>query len=461
MYRRLLLGAGHPGQLRVSRRTESRSGDRNSGNLPRPRPVGRDGALMPRLVSHPDEVKVVSKRFGMGAANIDRYVELGGYESARKCLAQGPEWIIEEMKSSSLRGRGGAGFPTGLKWSFVPKQSAKPKYVLVNGDESEPGTCKDHLIFLHDPHAIIEGTIIAGLAIGAKTGFIYLRGEYRYLIEIMEKAVADAYAKGFLGKNIFGAGNETTGTEFQIITQSGAGAYEVGEESALMESLEGKRGIPRIRPPFPAVVGLWGGPTVINNAETLASVPHIMLGGADWFAKIGTPKNGGTRLFCLSGNIAKPGVYELPMGYNLKKMIYEVGGGIPNGRKLKAIVPGGASCPCLTADEIDVNMDFDSLAKAGSMLGSGGVVVVDDAQCIVKFALRTMKFYRHESCGWCIPCREGTDWLKKTLVRFHAGAGQMKDIDNMQYLAENMLGRTFCPLGDAAAMPTIAFVRKV
>src|SRR6202522_551579 len=322
MYRRLLLGAGHPGQLRVSRRTESRSGDRNSGNLPRPRPVGRDGALMPRLVSHPDEVKVVSKRFGMGAANIDRYVELGGYESARKCLAQGPEWIIEEMKSSSLRGRGGAGFPTGLKWSFVPKQSAKPKYVLVNGDESEPGTCKDHLIFLHDPHAIIEGTIIAGLAIGAKTGFIYLRGEYRYLIEIMEKAVADAYAKGFLGKNIFGAGNETTGTEFQIITQSGAGAYEVGEESALMESLEGKRGIPRIRPPFPAVVGLWGGPTVINNAETLASVPHILLGGAEWFAKLGPPKNGGTRLFCLSGHLNHPGVYELPMGYNLKRMIY-------------------------------------------------------------------------------------------------------------------------------------------
>src|SRR5580698_10943506 len=233
---------------------------------------GQKGAdPVPKLVSHPDEVKVVSQRFGMGAANIDRYIELGGYSATKKCLEQGSEWIIEEMKASSLRGRGGAGFPTGLKWSFVPKQSVKPKYVLVNGDESEPGTCKDHLIFLHDPHAVIEGTIIAGLAIGAKTGFIYLRGEYRYLLEIMERAVADAYAKGFLGKNIFGSE-----TEFQIITQTGAGAYEVGEESALMESLEGKRGIPRIKPPFPAVVGLYGGPTVINNAETIASVPHII-----------------------------------------------------------------------------------------------------------------------------------------------------------------------------------------
>src|ERR1700677_750127 len=314
---------------------------------------------MPRLVSHPDEVKLVSRRFGMGAANIDRYIELGGYEAVKKCLAQGPEWIIEEMKSSSLRGRGGAGFPTGLKWSFVPKQSAKPKYVLVNGDESEPGTCKDHLIFLHDPHSVIEGTIIAGLAIGAKTGFIYLRGEYRYLLEIMEKAVADAYAKGFLGKNIFGSE-----TEFQVITQSGAGAYEVGEESALMESLEGKRGIPRIKPPFPAVVGLYGGPTVINNAETIATAPHILLMGGEAYAKLGSERNGGTRLFSLSGHVERPGVYELPMGYSLRKAIYDVAGGIKDGKKLKAIVPGGASCPVLTADEIDVGLDFDQMGKA-------------------------------------------------------------------------------------------------
>ena len=411
---------------------------------------------MPTLVSHPDEVKVLSKRFGMGAANIDRYLELDGYKATQKAIAEGPDWIINTMKASGLRGRGGAGFPTGMKWSFVPKVSEKPKYILVNGDESEPGTCKDHLVFREDPHAVIEGTIIAGLAIGSKMGFIYLRGEYRYLLNIVEKAVADAYAKGFLGKNIFG--NE--GVDFDIITQTGAGAYEVGEESALMESLEGKRGIPRIKPPFPAVVGLYGGPTVINNAETIASVPHIFAMGGAAYAAVGSERNGGTRLFGLSGHIARPGIYELPMGYSLRKMIYEVGGGIRGGRALKAVVPGGSSTPVLLPSEIDIGMDFDQVGKAGSMLGSGAVVVLDDQTCIVEFALRTISFYAHESCGWCIPCREGTDWLKKSLTRFHAGFGTMKDIDNIQYLAENMMGRTFCPLGDAAAMPTIGFVKK-
>src|SRR5581483_577675 len=410
---------------------------------------------MADLVSHSDEVKVISKRFGQGATNIDRYVELDGYKAVRKALGMQPEVIINDVKNSGLRGRGGAGFNTGLKWSFVPKQSANPKYILCNGDESEPGTCKDRLIFEHDPHSVIEGVMIAGIAVGAHKGYIYIRGEYRYLSEIMHKAIADAYAKGFLGRNIFGSGYD-----FDVYWHGGAGAYEVGEESALMESLEGKRGIPRIRPPFPAVVGLWGGPTVINNVETLASVPHVIVGGGTWFAGLGTPKNGGTRLFCLSGHLNRPGVYELPMGYTLKKMIYEVGGGIPNGRNLKAVTPGGSSTPVLTASECDVGMDFDQLMKAGSMLGSGGVVVLDDSTCMVKYALRIMMFYRHESCGWCIPCREGTDWLEKTLKRFHAGGGLKKDIGNIQYLAENMLGRTFCPLGDAAAMPTISIVKK-
>jgi NADH-quinone oxidoreductase subunit F len=410
---------------------------------------------MAYLVSHPDEVKIISRRFGMGAADIDRYLELDGYKAVQKALQIGPEAVINEMKASNLRGRGGAGFPTGMKWSFVPKESAKPKYVLCNGDESEPGTCKDRLIFEHDPHAVIEGVMIAAIAIHSHQGYIYIRGEYRYLLEIMQKAIADAYAKGFLGKNIFGSGYD-----LDIYWHGGAGAYEVGEESALMESLEGKRGVPRIKPPFPAVVGLWGGPTVINNAETLATVPHIMLMGGQKYAEIGTPRNGGTRLFCLSGHVAKPGVYELPLGYNLKQMIYEVGGGIANGNKLKAVVPGGSSVPVLKAGEIDVAMDFDAMMKAGTMLGSGGVVVLDDQTCIVKFALRTMQFYKHESCGWCIPCREGTDWLQKTLRRFHAGGGVAKDIENIQYLAENMLGRTFCPLGDAAAMPTIGFITK-
>ncbi len=410
---------------------------------------------MAYLTTHPDVVPVVSYRFGKGATDIDRYLELEGYKAAQKCLDMEPDQIIADVKTSNLRGRGGAGFPTGMKWSFVPKDAPKDKYILVNGDESEPGTCKDRLIFEHDPHSVIEGALIAGLAINSKMGFIYLRGEYRYLIEIMEKAVADAYDRGFLGKGIFGSKRD-----FDVVVQTGAGAYEVGEESALMESLEGKRGVPRIKPPFPAVVGLYGGPTVINNAETLASVPHIFRLGAKAYADLGTERNGGTRLFCLSGHVEKPGVYELPMGYNLKKMIYEVGGGIPNGKKLKAVVPGGSSVPVLTADEIDVGMDFDQVAKAGSMLGSGGVVILDETTCMVEFALRTMAFYQHESCGWCIPCREGTDWLKKSLKRVHMGGGVDKDIDNMKYLAENMLGRTFCPLGDAAAMPTIAFVKK-
>ena len=265
---------------------------------------------------------------------------------------------------------------------------------------------------MHDPHAVIEGTIIAGLAIGAKLGFIYLRGEYRYLLKIMEKAVADAYTRGFLGKGIF-----FSKTDFDIVTHTGAGAYEVGEESALMESLEGKRGVPRIKPPFPAVVGLYGGPTVINNVETIATVPHVIEMGGAAYAAVGTPRNGGTRLFGISGHVERPGVYELPMGYNLKKMIYEVAGGIRGGRELKAVVPGGSSTPVLLPEEIDIGMDFDQVGKAGSMLGSGGVVVIDDQTCIVEFALRTISFYQHECCGWCIPCREGTDWLKKSITR--------------------------------------------
>ncbi len=410
---------------------------------------------MPSLSSHPDEVRVISRRFGQGAASLDRYLELDGYKAVQKALGLGAEGIINEVKASNLRGRGGAGFPTGMKWSFVPKESAKPKYVLCNGDESEPGTCKDRLILEHDPHSVIEGVVIAGLSINAKIGYVYIRGEYRYLVDIMRKALADAYARGFLGKNIFGSG-----VDFDVYWHTGAGAYEVGEESALMESLEGKRGVPRIRPPFPAVVGLWGGPTIINNVETLAAVPHIINGGGQWYAGLGTPKNGGTRLFCLSGHLNRPGVYELPLGYNLLKMINDVGGGVWKGRKLKAVTPGGSSTPVLKADECDVGMDFDQLMKAGSMLGSGGVVVLDDQTCMVKYAQRIMLFYQHESCGWCIPCREGTDWLKKTLNRFHTGGGVKKDIANIQYLAENMLGRTFCPLGDAAAMPTISIVKK-
>lgn len=406
--------------------------------------------------SSPLEVKVISRRFGiLNSASIDVYLQHDGYKALKKALEMKPDDVINEVKNSGLRGRGGAGFNAGMKWSFVPKQSAKPKFVVCNADESEPGTCKDRPLMEYDPHQMLEGIVIAGYAIQAHQGYIYIRGEYRYLLEIVDRAIGEAYANGFLGKNIQGSG-----FDFDLCTHTGAGAYECGEETALLNSLEGLRGYPRVKPPFPAVVGLYGGPTVINNVETLCSVPHILLNGAEWYAKLGTPKNGGTRLFCLSGHITRPGVYELPMGFPLRRMIEEVGGGVPEGRKVKCVIPGGSSCPVLTADEIDVPMDFDSLAKIGSMLGSGGVVVIDDNTCMVKVALRIMKFYAHESCGWCIPCREGTAWLKSLLERFHGGGALPDDPDTALDVSYNILGKTLCPLGDAAALPTISILRK-
>ncbi len=404
----------------------------------------------------PLEVKIISKRFGLpNSTSVDVYLQHGGYQALEKALAMKPEDVINEVKNSGLRGRGGAGFNTGMKWSFVPKQSAKPKYVVCNADESEPGTCKDRPLMEYDPHQLIEGIIIAGYAIQAHQGFIYIRGEYRYLLEIVDRALAEAYARGYLGKNLRGSG-----FDFEFCTHTGAGAYECGEETALLNSLEGLRGYPRVKPPFPAVVGLYGGPTVINNVETLANVPHIILNGAEWYAKLGSPKNGGTRLFCLSGHIARPGVYELPMGFPLRRMIEEVGGGVLGGKRLKAVIPGGSSCPVLTANEIDVAMDFDAVAKIGSMLGSGGVVVMDEDTCMVKVACRLMKFYAHESCGWCIPCREGTSWLEHLLERFHSGGALPDDPDTALDVAYNILGKTLCPLGDAAAMPTISLLKK-
>jgi NADH-quinone oxidoreductase subunit F len=306
-----------------------------------------------------------------------------------------------------------------------------------------------------DPHQLIEGMVIAGKAVGSHQGYIYIRGEYRYIIDIMDAAIAEAYAKNYLGKNIRGSG-----FDFELVTHTGAGAYECGEESALMESLEGKRGYPRIKPPFPAVVGLYGCPTVINNAESLSTIPAIILKGGEWYAGLGTPKNGGTRLYSISGHVNRPGIYELPLGFPLRKMIYEVAGGMRGGKKLKAVIPGGSSCPLLSADEIDVAMDFDSVAKIGSMLGSGGTVIMDEDTCMVDVARRIMHFYAHESCGWCIPCREGTAWLKKMLDRFHAGYGREEDIPLIAELSQNILGRSFCPLGDAAALPTMSIVKK-
>jgi NADH-quinone oxidoreductase subunit F len=403
------------------------------------------------------ETPVISRRFGIADSHkLDVYLQHDGYKALDKALHHmTAEQIIDEVKKSSLRGRGGAGFPTGMKWSFVPKDTAKPKYVLCNADESEPGTCKDRPLMEFDPHQMIEGMVIAGKAVGSHQGYIYIRGEYRYVLDILDGALREAYARNYLGKNILGSG-----FDFDLYAHTGAGAYECGEESALMESLEGKRGYPRIRPPFPAVVGLYGCPTVINNAETLSSVAPIILMGGEKYAALGSVKNGGTRMFCISGHVNRPGIYELPMGFNLKRMIEEVAGGMRGGKKLKAVIPGGSSCPLLTADEIDIPMDFDSLAKAGSMLGSGGVVVIDEDTCMVDLARRIMHFYAHESCGWCIPCREGTAWLRSMLDRFHSGGGRAEDIPLIDELAKNMLGRTFCPLGDAAALPTISIVKK-
>ena len=405
---------------------------------------------------HPAEVRVITKRFGLpNSASIDTYLANEGYQAFMKSVEMTPEQIIDELKASNLRGRGGAGFPTGLKWSFIPRDNPKQKYVVVNADESEPGTCKDRLLIQNDPHQLIEGCLIAGRTIGCKRGYIYIRGEYRYLIEIMDKALAEAYAHGWLGKNIKG-----TGIDFDLYTHTGAGAYECGEESALLESLEGKRGVPRIRPPFPAVSGLYASPTVLNNVETFSTVPAVLRMGGQAYADLGTPKNGGTRMLCVSGHVNRPGVYEVPLGFPMKRMIEEVCGGIRNGKALKAVIPGGSSSPVLKADECDFPMDYDNYARMKTMAGSGGMMVMDEDTDIVKVALRTIRFYAHESCGWCIPCREGTTWLRKILTRMDEGTGRRADIDLIHELGKNMLGRTFCPLGDAAAMPTIAFIEK-
>jgi NADH-quinone oxidoreductase subunit F len=423
------------------------------GKRPKPVPV-ISGALHER---HPAEIPVISQRFGIpDSRKIETYMKHDGYQALEKALKQmTPDQIIDEVKKSNLRGRGGAGFPAGMKWAFVPKDSKKPKYVLANADESEPGTSKDRPLMEMDPHQLIEGMVIAGRAIDAHQGYIYVRGEYRYVLEILETAIAEAYAKGFLGKDILGSR-----FDFDLAAHTGAGAYECGEESAMMESLEGKRGYPRIRPPFPAVVGLYGCPTIINNAETLSTVPVIIRRGGEWYAGLGTPKNGGTRLYSISGHVNRPGIYELPLGFPLRRLIEDVAGGVSGGKKLKAVIPGGSSCPLLSADEIDVAMDYDSVAKIGSMLGSGGTVIIDEDTCMVDVARRIMHFYAHESCGWCIPCREGTAWLRKMLDRFHEGGGRAEDIPLIGELSKNMLGRTFCPLGDAAALPTMSIVKK-
>ncbi len=388
--------------------------------------------------------------------DIGIYESLGGYQALRKSLREyTPAAVTEIVKKSGLRGRGGAGFPTGMKWGFVPKDSGKPVYLCVNGDESEPGTFKDRLIIEKDPHQLIEGVIISAYALGCHQAFIFLRGEFFFGAGVIRRALAEAYDKSYLGKNIL-----NSGYDLEVVLHRGAGAYICGEETALLESLEGKRGHPRLKPPFPAVVGLYGCPTVINNVETLANVPHIINNGADWFASIGSDRNTGTRLFGVSGHVRKPGIYEFPMGITLRELIYDHCGGLRNGHKLKAIVPGGSSVPVLSADQVDVRLDFDSVAKAGSMLGSAGVIVMDETTCMVKAIRRITKFYAEESCGQCTQCREGTEWLYQILTRIENGSGRQGELEILLDVCTNMKGRTICPLSDAAAMPVESYIRK-
>jgi len=401
--------------------------------------------------------KILSKLFDVEQAHrIDVYLEKDGYRAVRKALTDmTAEQILEEVKKASLRGRGGAGFPAGVKWGFVPKGVDKPKYLCVNADEGEPGTFKDKYIMSYNPHLLIEGIIITSYCVGIHQAYIYIRGEYENIALRLEQAIAEAVDKGYLGKNIMGSG-----FELNLFVHRGAGAYVCGEETALLESLEGKRGNPRLKPPFPASIGLFNCPTVINNVETLSNVPSIILNGADWFGQVGLPKDGGTRIFGVSGMVKKPGIYELPIGSSLKEIIFDHAGGMKEGKELKAVIPGGMSAPVLTADEIDIKMDFDSLVEAKSMLGSAAIIVIDKDTSMLDVLRLVTKFYAHESCGQCTPCRVGNNWIRKTVNRMAEGRGRKDDLDNILRLANNILGKTLCPLGDAAAMPIISIVQK-
>jgi len=388
------------------------------------------------------------------STDIGEYKKTGGYKSLIRALEMSPGDLIDEVKRSGLRGRGGAGFPTGMKWAFASADPKFPKYLICNADEGEPGTFKDRPILEKRPHLLIEGMAISGYAIGAEYGYIYLRGEYPVAGDILEGAISEAYRDGFLGDNILGKG-----IRFHLSVHRGAGAYICGEETALIESLEGKRGQPRIKPPFPVNVGAFGMPTVINNVETLANIPLIVEIGADAYSKIGSPECPGPKIYCVSGHVERPGVYELPMGCTLREIIYDHCGGVRGGKRLKAVIPGGISTPVLPPDMIDCPMDFVNMPRYGSMLGSGAVIVFDETVCLVKVCYRALRFFEHESCGKCTPCREGTGWLRSILGRIEEGRGRKGDIDLLLDVAGNISGKTLCPLGDGAASVVMNFIR--
>jgi len=392
---------------------------------------------------------VITARWGKPeATGIDGYLELGGYRALAKALSMTPPAVIEEVKSSGLRGRGGAGFPTGTKWSFIPQDTGKPVYVVVNFDESEPGTFNNRELVERDPHQLIEGALICAYAVQSHAIFIYCRGEFVWPGTVLERAVTEARQRGYVGRAIAGSGFDV-----DIVIHRGAGAYICGEETALLESLEGYRGQPRLRPPFPAVEGLYRSPTVINNVETLSNVPHIIDRGAEWYASIGAGKSTGPGLFSISGKVNRPGNYEAPMGTTARQLIEEYAGGIRDGRELKAFTPGGSSTPFLTADHLDVQMGFDEVQAAGSLLGTKAMIVLDETDCIVDAVLRFTQFYAHESCGKCTPCREGTWWMTRVLRRMEQGRGRVEDIDLMQNVGQNMLFKSFCALADGAVSP--------
>jgi NADH-quinone oxidoreductase subunit F len=392
-----------------------------------------------------------------GSHTLDFYVKRArGYEGLRKALTLQPGEIIEQVKASGLRGRGGAGFPTGMKWQFVLKDTPKPKYICCNADESEPGTFKDHVLMERNPHLLIEGCAIGCYAIGAKVAYIYIRGEFYHVQKILEAEIEQAYRAGFLGRNILG-----TGFDCDVYVHRGAGAYEAGEETALIESLEGKRAQPRLKPPFPAVAGLYQCPTAVNNVETLCNVPLVVLNGPEWFASLGPEKNGGPKLYCVSGHVKRPGTYEASMHTTLRELIYgeQYAQGMLGGRAFKAIIPGGSSVPLLLDEHLDTPASFDAVAKAGSLLGSAGLIVLDETVCMVWLAMNLLHFYRHESCGKCTPCREGGDWLYKLLQRIERGEGRPRDIDLLFGVANNIVGKTLCAFGDAAATPVLTTLK--
>ena len=400
--------------------------------------------------------RVLTRNVGRPAAlTVKGYREGGGYEALAKALRMPPEEIIEVVKKSGLRGRGGAGFPCGLKWSFVPRNSPKPKYLVCNADESEPGTFKDRLLMDQDPHQLIEGCLITSFAVGAHTTYIYIRGEYTYAARVLEDAIRDAYEHGVLRDSVLGSG-----FKHDVYVHRGAGAYICGEETGLLESLEGRRGQPRVKPPFPAVVGAFGCPTVINNVETICCVTHILQRGAEWFKAIGTDeRNTGPKLYAISGHVERPGTYEYPIGATFQELL-DGCGGMYKGRQLKAFIPGGASAPMLTAADRDIKMDFDTLAKAGSMLGSAAVIVMDETTCLVRAALRLAKFFAHESCGQCTPCREGTHWMGLLLERIESGHGTERDLDLLASVEPNVGGISLCALGDAAQGPVKSLIAQ-